>query len=105
MEGTTELQSCRWLVGFEEWREKSVAQLGVEDGDAADLAGDDVGVGAQHACDQAVEAKPTQVVAHLRCRVVGAGESGHQPAEALVGEAGDSVDDEAERTPTRAMAR
>jgi len=44
-----------------------------------------------------VEAKPTQVVAQLRCRVVGAEESGHQPAKALVGEASDSVDDEAER--------
>jgi len=69
----------------------------VEDGDADDPGGDDVGVGARHAADQAVEAKPMQVVADLRCRVVSAEESGHQPANALVGEGGDSVDDEAER--------
>ena len=47
--------------------------------------------------DEAVEPEAAEVVAHLRRAVVAAEESGHLPAKALVGEAGDGVDDEAER--------
>ena len=47
--------------------------------------------------DQTVEAEAAEVVAHLRGGVAGAEESGDLPAKALVGEAGDGVDDEAER--------
>ena len=47
--------------------------------------------------DKAVEAEPAQVVAHLGGAVVLAEEPGHLPAKALVGEAGDGVDDQAER--------
>ena len=46
--------------------------------------------------DEAVEAEAAQVVGHLIGAVVPAEESGHEPAKALVGEAGDGVDHEAE---------
>jgi hypothetical protein len=42
-----------------------------------------------------VESEAPQAVAHLRRAVVLAEESGDMPANALVGEAGDGVDDEA----------
>jgi len=51
-------------------------------------------VGALLAGDQAVEAQATKVKGHLRGAVVPAEEFGHLPAKALVGEAGDGVDDE-----------
>ena len=43
--------------------------------------------------DEAVEAEAAEVVAHLVGGVVGVEESGDEPAKALVGEAGDGVDD------------
>ena len=72
-------------------------ELGVEDGDSDPLGGEPVGVGARVTLDQTVEAEAAEVVAHLRRAVAVAEESGHLPAKALVGEAGDGVDDEAER--------
>ena len=60
--------------------------------------GERVGVGAGLTLDQPMEAESAQVIAHLRGAVVPAEESGHLPAKALVGEAGDGVDDEAECT-------
>jgi hypothetical protein len=44
-----------------------------------------------------MEAQSAQVIAHLRRALVIAEESGHRPAKALVGEAGDGMD-EAKRT-------
>ena len=96
-EGAPELDGRRGLVGVEERAEQPGLQLGVEDGDADALGGEGVGVGARCSLDEAVEAEAAQVVAHLRGAVVPAEESGHMPAKALVGEAGDGVDDEAER--------
>ena len=46
--------------------------------------------------DQTVEAEAAEVVAHLRRAVAVAEESGHLPAKALVGEAGDGVHDTAQ---------
>jgi hypothetical protein len=43
-----------------------------------------------------VQPEATQVIGHLVHAVVRAEESGHQPAKALVGEAGDGVDDTAQ---------
>ena len=48
------------------------------------------------AMDQPFEAEASEVVGHLLGGVVGAEKSGHQPAKALVGEAGDGVDEHAE---------
>jgi hypothetical protein len=92
------------LVGFEERLEESGPELGVEDGDAKAFRGELVGVGAGDALDQAVEAESAQVVAHLRGAVDAAEESGHLPAKAFVGEAGDGVDHQAQRA-GQGMAR
>ena len=73
-------------------------ELGVEDGDANPFGRERVVVGAWAAFDQSMEAEATQVVAHLRRAVVHTEESGHMPAKAFVGEAGDGMDDEAECT-------
>ena len=47
--------------------------------------------------DQPVQPKAAEVVPHLRGAVIPAEESGHLPAMALVGEASDGADGEAER--------
>ena len=70
--------------------------FGVEDGDAGAVGGEGVGVGVRDPFDEAVEAEAAQVVGHLVGGVVLAEESGDEPAKALVGEAGDGVDDAAE---------
>ena len=71
-------------------------ELGVEHGDADAVGGEAVGVGVGDAFDEAVESEAAQVVGHLVGGVVGVEESGDEPAKALVGEAGDGVDDAAE---------
>ena len=48
------------------------------------------------ALDQAVEAEPAEVVGHLVSAVGVAEEPGDKPAKALVGEAGDGVDNTAQ---------
>lgn len=72
--------------------------LGVEGGDADALGREGIRVRARCSLDQAVETEATQVIAHLRRAGVTPEESGNTPAEPLVGEAGDGVDDEAECT-------
>jgi hypothetical protein len=46
--------------------------------------------------DEPMQPEATQVIGHLVHAVVVAEESGHQPAKALVGKAGDGVDDTAQ---------
>ena len=70
-------------------------QLGVEDGDSESFGGEGVGVGG-HSDDEAMEAEAAQVVGHLVGGVGGAEQSGDEPAKALIGEAGDGVDDTAQ---------
>jgi hypothetical protein len=53
-------------------------------------------VGVGDAFDDAVEAEAAQVVGHLVGAVVVSEESGDEPAKAVVGEAGDGVDDTAQ---------
>src|SRR4029077_18692255 len=82
---------CGGFIGLEERAEKTSVELGVEDGDALALGREHVGVGVRDAGDQPVQPQATQVVGHLAAVVVGAEESGDEPAKALVGEAGDGV--------------
>jgi hypothetical protein len=71
----------------------SAVQLGVVDRDADAFGREVVGARARTAFDQAVEAEAAQVTTHLRRAVVPAEEPGDMPVKALVGEAGDGVDD------------
>lgn len=82
----------RLVAGIEQRAEQAGSELGVEDGDADALGRELVAVGALDASDEPVETEPSQVIAHLAAAVVGAEESGHTPAKAVVGEAGDGVD-------------
>ena len=86
------------MPGVEEGSEEPGVEFGVEDGDSDAFCGDLVGVGAFDALDEAVEAEPAEVVAHLVGCVVTSEESGDTPAKALVGETGDGMDYSAERT-------
>ena len=70
-------------------------ELGVEDRDAGALWGERVGIGHGRSLDKPVQTRRRR--SSLRGVVVLAEEPGHLPAKALVGEAGDGVDDEAER--------
>ncbi|MCF1815938.1 MULTISPECIES: hypothetical protein [Mycobacterium] len=66
-------------------------QFGVEDRKPQAVAGEPVAVLAGDAGDQAVDPEPGQIVAGLVHGVVRTAEqSGHQGAQALVGDAGDS---------------
>jgi hypothetical protein len=47
--------------------------------------------------DEAVDAQAPEVVGHLVGGVVGAEESGDEPAKGFIGEAGDGVDEHGER--------
>jgi hypothetical protein len=76
--------------------EESPVKFGVEHGDALALGSEGVGVGVREPGDQSVEAESAKVVAHLVGAVVGAEQSGHEPAKALVGEAGDGVNNTAQ---------
>jgi hypothetical protein len=60
--------------------------LGVEQREADPVDGEHVGVGAWQALDEALAAKPGQVVAHLVWRVGGAEQGGHLGAKAPMGE-------------------
>ena len=60
--------------------------LGVEDRDALSIGGQGVGVGVWAAFDQAVEAQPGKVVAHLVDRVGRAEQMVHLGTQAPVGE-------------------
>jgi len=82
-----------WSVSLEERSEKSFVELGVEDGDSQSFGGEDVRVGLRDPLDEAVEAEAGQVVGHLVGCVLPPEQPGHQPAKALVGEAGDGVDE------------
>lgn len=102
-QGGDEARWVRWMAGAgDEWPQEPSVELGVEDHDPQPLGREGVGVRAGDALDVAVE--PAQVVGHLRGRAVPPEESGHQPANTLVGESGDGVDD-TQRAPVRAMAR
>ena len=99
-EGAADLDRGGWFVGVEQWAQEPVLELGVEDGDADAVGGEDVGVAVWEALDEAVQAQAAEVVAHLGRGVVGvlAEVSGDEPAKAFVGEAaGDGVLDVAER--------
>jgi hypothetical protein len=76
----------------------------VEHGDSESFGREAVGVGAGDPLDKAMQAEAAQVIRHLVAGVVAAEESGHQPAKAFVGEAGDGVDAQ-HKAPARAMAR
>src|SRR4029077_4796429 len=77
--------------------------FGVEDGKPQTVAGEPVAVLAGDAGDERVGAQPGQVVAGLVHRVGGTAEqSGHQGAQALVGDAGDGV---VHKAPARAWTR
>ena len=76
------------LVGGQQWAEEPVVELGVEDGDLDPVGGQHVVVGVLDAADQAGDAQPAQVVGHLAGGVGRVQQSGHQGAQALVGDAG-----------------
>jgi hypothetical protein len=63
--------------------------LGVENCEGEAVVGEAVKVAALDAGDEAVAAKPGEVVASLIHAVAAAEQSGHQGAQALVGDAGD----------------
>jgi hypothetical protein len=71
-------------------------RAGVEDGDCHAVGGEGVGVGVWDPLDEAVDAQASQVVGHLSGGVVPPEQPGDQPAKALVGEAGDGVDEHGE---------
>ena len=90
-ERIADLDAGGWLVGVQEWAQEPVLKLGVEHGDADALAGELVGVAAREALDETVQPQPAEVLAHLAL-VVGLAEMlGDEPAQALVGEAGDGM--------------
>ena len=78
------------------WAQEPVLELGVEHGDADAFAGELVGVGAREALDQAVQAQAAEVVAHLGLALGLAEVLADESAEALVGEAGEALEDVAE---------
>src|SRR5262245_34732628 len=80
-EGAADFDGGGRLVGVEEGAEESSVDLGVEDGDPLAFGGEGVGVGVGEALDEVVEAETTQVVGHLVGGVVGAEESGDEPAK------------------------
>jgi hypothetical protein len=81
---------CGWLVGGQQRTQQPVVQFGVEDRKPQPVAGEPVAVFARDSCDESVEAEAGQVVAGLVGGVVQTAEqSGHQGAQALVGDAGD----------------
>jgi hypothetical protein len=73
--------------------EKLSVEFGVEGGDSLAVGGEGVGVGVGDGLDEPVKAKTAPVVGHLTVAVVGVEQPGDEPAEAVVGEAGDGVDD------------
>src|SRR5664280_14371 len=73
-----------------------IRDSGVEDRYSDPFRCEHVGIRARCPFDQSVEAEATKVVTHLRRAVVPAEESGDMPAKALVAEAGDGVDHDAE---------
>ena len=77
------------MVAGEEGSEDSVVDFGVEDREAEAVVGEGVEVVAGEAVDEVVAAEAGEVVAGLVHAVAGAEESGHQGAQALVGDAGD----------------
>ena len=78
-EGSAELLRCRRTAGNEERSQKTVAELGGEDGDALTFWREVVGVGPRHSHDEAVEPNAAEVVGHLRRAVLAAEQTGHQP--------------------------
>src|SRR3954453_2662684 len=68
-----------------------VVDLGVEDRESEAGGGEVVGVGVRTAADDVVAAQPGQVVTGLDGGVAGVEQSGHQGAEAPVGDAGDGA--------------
>ena len=95
-EGVSDFGFGGWFVGVEEGSEEPVAELGVEDGDADPVGGQDVGVLAGDALDQPVQPEAAEVVAHLALRVGLLEVSGDEWAKALVREAGDGTEDGAQ---------
>jgi hypothetical protein len=76
-------------TGSEQRSEDAVVDLGVEDREPDAVGGQGVAVAVGDAGDQAVAAQPGKVVAGLVQAVGGAEQSGHQGAQALVGDVGD----------------
>jgi hypothetical protein len=79
------------LSGGEQRGQDAVVDLGVEDGEGQAVGGQVVGVGVRAAGDQAVAGRPGQVLGGLGHRVGGAEQTGHQGAQAPVGDAGDGA--------------
>src|SRR6185437_12461623 len=92
-EGAADVEWRGWSVGVEERSQQPVVELGVEDGDADALGGEDIAVAAGQALDESVQAQAAQVVAHVGAGVGVAEQSGDLPARTFVGEAGDGVDE------------
>src|SRR5664279_2196893 len=83
--------TCRWRVGSEQGPEQAVVELGVEDRDALPFRGEGVDVRAVAAFDDAVEAEPAEVVAHLVAGVRLAEQVAHLGTQAPVAEPDDVV--------------
>ena len=81
-----EFDWCWWLVCGEEWAEEPVVDFGVEDGHPLPVGGQGVSVGMLAPFDQAVEAQPGEVVAHLVSGVGHAEQMGHLGTKAPMGE-------------------
>ena len=90
-QGGTEVGWGLGLVGGEQRPEDAVVDFGVEDREAEAVGGEVVGVGVWAAGDEPVVAESGEVVAGLGHGVGGAEQSGHQGAEAPVGDAGDGA--------------
>ena len=95
-EGGAELGRGLGLPGGEQRGEDPVVDLGVEDGEGQAVGGQVVGVGVRAPGDQPVAAQPGQVVGGLGHGVGGAEQSGHQGAQAPVGDAGDGAQGDAQ---------
>ncbi len=71
--------------------------FGIEDRDTEARGRGEVGVGVREPLDEAVETEAAQVIGHLIGGVVRAEQASDEAPQALVGEAGDDVDHDAER--------
>jgi hypothetical protein len=97
-ERVAQWRRCRELVGGKQGSEQPLLELAVEDRDALALGGQDVGVAGVESLDEAVQAEPAEVVAHLVAGVGLAEQLAHLGTQAPVGEADDGVQGQAQGT-------
>ena len=90
VQGFSQWEWRGWRVGGEQGPQQAVVQFGVEDREAQAVVGEAVEILARDSGHEVVTGEPGQIVAGLVHGVGGTAEqSGHQGAQALVGDAGD----------------